>query len=76
MRGAFGMRVIGFDTRFSDPSGLFEPVPLEQLFAEADVITLHAPSTPETRRMVGARLLERMKPGSVLINERVSAAAL
>jgi phosphoglycerate dehydrogenase-like enzyme len=45
-----------------------EPVSLDALFAEADVITLHTPLNDETRGMVNARLLERMKKGSVLVN--------
>ena len=40
----------------------------DDLFAHADVITLHCPLTPETRGLVNAERLARMKPGSVLIN--------
>lgn len=68
MHAAFGMRVLGHDPHASDPTGVITPVPLRQLFAEADVITLHVPSTPETRGMVDAALLSGVKPGAVLIN--------
>ena len=68
MQAAFGMRVLGYDPHAAVPSGTITPVSLQQLFAEADVITLHAPSTPETRRMVDAALLAGVKPGAVLIN--------
>ncbi len=41
---------------------------LPVLFAESDYVTLHVPETPETRGMIGASLLEIMKPGATLIN--------
>jgi glyoxylate reductase len=43
-------------------------LPLERLLAEADVVSLHCPLTPETRHLVGARELEAMKPSAVLVN--------
>ncbi|MEV0385547.1 hydroxyacid dehydrogenase [Nonomuraea sp. NPDC050643] len=43
-------------------------VELEELFATSDVVSLHAPLTPETGGLVGARLLESMKPDATLIN--------
>lgn len=45
-----------------------EVVPLARLFAECDVITNHAPSTPETRHMIGARELGSMLEGALLVN--------
>lgn len=68
MQAAFGMRVLGYDPHAAASSGAIQPVSLQRLFAEADVITLHAPSTPETRHMVDAALLAGVKPGAVLIN--------
>lgn len=44
------------------------PVPLEQLFEESDVISLHVPGGPSTRNMVSTDLLSRMKDGALLIN--------
>ncbi len=41
---------------------------LETLFAEADFITLHIPETEETRGMVNAALLARMKKGATIVN--------
>ncbi|MCS6878888.1 MAG: antibiotic biosynthesis monooxygenase [Geminicoccaceae bacterium] len=43
-------------------------VPLDELFARADFVSLHAPLTPETRRLVDARRLSLMKPSAFLIN--------
>lgn len=41
---------------------------LRELLSLADALTLHVPSTPKTRMMIGAAELRRMKPGAVLIN--------
>ena len=40
----------------------------EEIFAEADFISLHLPSTPETYKFVNAALLERMKPSAFIVN--------
>ena len=60
---AFGMRVI--HTRGSGP---YEELPLERLLAEADVVSLHVPLTPDTRHLIGARELGLMRPNAVLVN--------
>ena len=41
---------------------------LDELLARADVVTLHVPETPQTKWMIGAAELARMKPGAMLIN--------
>lgn len=40
----------------------------EKLLKKADIVSLHLPSTPETDYMVDAAFLEKMKPGSILVN--------
>ena len=45
-----------------------ERVNKEELFEQADAISLHVPLNDETRAMVNASLLQRMKPYSVLVN--------
>lgn len=41
---------------------------LEQLYAQADIVSLHCPSTPETRGMIHADALRLMKDGVVIVN--------
>lgn len=43
-------------------------LPLDELLRTCDVVTLHAPETPETRRLIGARELALMPTGAVLVN--------
>lgn len=43
-------------------------LPLDQLLAQSDIISLHAPLRPETKRMIDAPALRRMRRGSWLIN--------
>ena len=45
-----------------------KPVDMPTLFRESDVISIHTPLNDETRGIVGARLLDLMKPGSILVN--------
>jgi glyoxylate reductase len=60
---AFGMRVV--HTRGTGP---YEELPLDRLLAEADVVSLHVPLTPETRHLIGAPELALMRPSAVLVN--------
>ncbi|MBI3786558.1 MAG: D-2-hydroxyacid dehydrogenase [Deltaproteobacteria bacterium] len=50
----------------ADPS--VDTLSLDELFAHADVISLHCPLSPDTARFVNARLLRSMKPTAFLIN--------
>ncbi|HUC34355.1 MAG TPA: D-glycerate dehydrogenase, partial [Gaiellaceae bacterium] len=59
----FGMSVV--HTRGSGP---YEELPLDRLLAEADVVSLHVPLTPDTRHLIGARELRLMRPDAVLVN--------
>ena len=60
---ALGMKVLPYDV-FPQP-GL---VDFETILTESDVITLHVPLTPETKNMIGAKELKKMKPTAILIN--------
>jgi (S)-sulfolactate dehydrogenase len=72
---ALGMSVAAYDPYVppDDPAwtrshGRVEPLPLPDLLAASDVISLHVPLTPETRSLVDAAALARLKPGAILIN--------
>jgi phosphoglycerate dehydrogenase-like enzyme len=41
---------------------------LDELLAESDVVSVHAPNTPDTENLINARTLARMKKGSILVN--------
>lgn len=68
---AFGMTVIAFDPYIGDDAARelkVTLVELDELFAQADFITLHAALTPETRTLVNAERLARTKPGVRIVN--------
>jgi D-3-phosphoglycerate dehydrogenase / 2-oxoglutarate reductase len=63
---AFGMRVVGFDPIFSDEDMRqrgAEPLPLANLYAQADMITLHIPLMPKTRNLIDGQAIAQMKRG-------------
>ena len=45
-----------------------ELVDLDSLLAQSDFVSLHTPMTPQTRQMINAGTLAKMKRGSILIN--------
>ena len=69
MKG-FGCEVIAFDPV---PNAEIKAVggrhaPLDELLSSSDIISLHCPLTPETRHLIDASAVERMKRGVMLIN--------
>jgi D-lactate dehydrogenase len=67
---AFGCRVIGYDlfenAEFANSGATY--VPLERLFAESDIISLHCPLTPETHYLINENSLKHMKRGVMIVN--------
>lgn len=66
----FGMFVIAAKSSRSshEDDGTVERRPLDALFREADVLSLHCPLTPETDRLIRWERLTTMKPSALLIN--------
>ena len=69
---AFGMRIVYYDVYRPDENtekelGL-EYRDLDTLISEADVITLHVPLVPETKHLINAERISKMKDGAIIIN--------
>ena len=67
-RAAFNMQVIGFDPYIKLLDGIVLYENIEDVFRNADCISLHLPLTKETEGMVGERLLSLMKPTAYIVN--------
>lgn len=66
---AMGLRVTFYDVASRLPMGNNRPAQdLDQLLSESDFVTLHVPETRETKNMITARELARMKKGAYLLN--------
>jgi D-3-phosphoglycerate dehydrogenase len=68
---ALGMQVMAFDPFISEERANqigVTLVDLDELFREADYITLHIPKTPETANLINAATLSQMKPTARIIN--------
>jgi (S)-sulfolactate dehydrogenase len=71
--GALGMRVIAHDPFIADDDPAWAALdvlqsPLNALFEDSDVVSLHVPLSEATRNLIDASALGRMKPDAVLIN--------
>lgn len=65
----FGCRMLFYDVAENDECrSLGRYVPLDELYAEADIITLHCPLTRQTQHIIGRAAIERMKRGVMLVN--------
>jgi D-3-phosphoglycerate dehydrogenase len=80
---AFGMEILAYDpfftARAADAAGV-TLVDLDQIVEQADVISLHVPALPETRHLINAARLKKMKKGVRIVNtargELIDEAAL
>ena len=64
--GALGMEVVATDPAVRDAA--VPLVDLETLLASSDAVTLHVPLADDTRAMIGATQLDRMRPQALLVN--------
>ncbi|HUP40256.1 MAG TPA: NAD(P)-dependent oxidoreductase, partial [Vicinamibacterales bacterium] len=78
----FGCRILAYDVainRECTELGVHYRS-LEELWAQSDIVSLHAPLTGETRHMIDAAAIAQMKPGVMIVNTSrgalVDAAAL
>jgi len=69
---AFGMKVIAFDVywdeKFAATHEVKRAASLDEIYAAADYISLHTNLTPETRDMISAKSIAKMKPGVLILN--------
>jgi D-3-phosphoglycerate dehydrogenase / 2-oxoglutarate reductase len=65
---AMDMTVLVHDPYVNPDAEGVEAVGLHELLARSDAVSLHCPLTPQTRGLIGADAVRRMKPGAVLVN--------
>ena len=65
---AFGMKVCYFSTSGTGHCHDYPSLPLEELLAKSDIVSIHAPLNERTLNLIGARELAMMKPNAYLIN--------
>ena len=66
-----GMNVIAYDPYLAEERARkmgVEMVDLDELFRRSDIISVHTPLTPETRSLIDARAIAKMKPGVMIVN--------
>lgn len=63
----FGMKILAYD-KFPNPDAGLDYVDLPELFAQADIISLHCPLTEETHHLIDADTIAMMKKGVTIIN--------
>lgn len=64
---AFGMDVLAYDPFLTDHP-IAKLVPLDELLARADYVSLHTPLTDQTRGLIDAAAIAKMKDGVILVN--------
>lgn len=63
-----GMKVLGYNPPPRHVSTFIEYVELDEIFRNADIITLHVPLNPSTEKMINRESLSKMKDGVIIIN--------
>jgi D-3-phosphoglycerate dehydrogenase len=65
---ALGMIVLGYDSRTLGPAPYMMMMPLDELLARADYITLHVPLSDSSHHMINAETIARMKDGVRIVD--------
>lgn len=65
---AFGCKIIYYSTSGRNTEQAYEQVPLDQLLAESDVISIHAPLNENTQGLIDYEAMHLMKPSAILLN--------
>ncbi len=65
---SLGMVVLGYDSRTIGPAPFMQMVPLEELIARSDFITLHIPLTESSHHLIGAEMIAKMKKGVRIVD--------
>ncbi|HXB59365.1 MAG TPA: phosphoglycerate dehydrogenase [Candidatus Acidoferrales bacterium] len=69
---AFGMKILGFDLhwdeKFAAEHGLQQAKTLDDIYKNSDYISLHTNLTPETKDMISAASIAKMKKGVLILN--------
>lgn len=65
---ALGGTIVAHDPYLNSGPGIPSLVPLDELLERSDVLSVHAPLTPETRGLIGAAAIARMPRGAILVN--------
>ena len=65
---AFGMKVCYFSTSGTSHCKDYPSLPLEQLLAQADIVSVHAPLNERTDALIGEKELAMMKPSAYIVN--------
>lgn len=65
---AFGMKVVYFSTSGTSHCKEYPSLPIDELLAVSDVVTIHAPLNERTKGLIGAEEFRKMKPTAFLVN--------
>jgi D-3-phosphoglycerate dehydrogenase len=68
---AFGVRLLAYDPYVPAARAAqlgVTMLPLDEVLAQSDFISIHLPKTPETKGLIGEREIALMKPGAILVN--------
>lgn len=64
----FGMKVMAYRRSGVNEGGIIAATSPVELFEKCDIVSLHMPLTPETKKVVGYDFITKMKPNAVIIN--------